>query len=280
MNKLFMFLNRLSEEPPFRLITKVFIQRLPVSIRIKARWDVVSRPQYLAGLLAAVDEASRDGVKEISAFEFGVAGGNGLIALADLAEVVEAETGVKIAVYGFDAGIGLPELIGDYRDYPDRWRPGDYPMDEAALRKQLKSNTTLVIGNISKTIPEWTLRIPAPIGFVAVDVDLYSSARELLKMFILPDKKMLKRVYMYFDDIDLPFTHKFAGEMLAIDEFNASNDKVKIDRWRSIGKQRPFPENSWLKRMYIAHDLEAISKARVTRNAAVIRVDQTTGNTG
>jgi hypothetical protein len=280
MNKLSAFLRRLSEEPPFRLFTKAVIKRFPVSIRVKSRWDVVSRPQYLAGVLAAADEAIRDGVKEISVFEFGVAGGNGLLALADLAELVEVETGVKIAVYGFDAGAGLPEFAGDYRDYPDRWRSGDYPMDEAALRRRLKPNTTLVIGNISKTVPEYMPRILEPIGFVSVDVDIYSSTRDLLKMFTLPNKKMLKRVYMYFDDIDLPFTHKFAGELLALNEFNASNAKVKIDRWRSVDKQRPFPESAWLKRMYISHDLNAISNASVTRKVAVISVDQATGNTG
>ena len=154
-NKLLTFLRRASEEPPFRLFTKVAIKRLPVSIRTKAHWDVVSPPHYLTGILAAADEAIQEGVDEISVFEFGVAGGNGLLALADYAEAVEVETGIKIAVYGFDAGTGLPEFIGGHRDYPDRWRLGDFPMDEPALRKRLKNNTTLIIGNIAKTIPEY-----------------------------------------------------------------------------------------------------------------------------
>jgi hypothetical protein len=49
LNRLTAFLVRLAEEPPFRLISKIAIKRLPVSIRTKARWDVATRPQYLAG---------------------------------------------------------------------------------------------------------------------------------------------------------------------------------------------------------------------------------------
>lgn len=274
------FAKRLVEEPPFRLLAKPLIARLPVSVRVKAHWDAADRPQYLVGLLAAADEARRDNLKAISVYEFGVAGGNGLLALERLAESVQKETGVRIVVYGFDAGTGLPDLIGDHRDFPDRWREGDYPMDEEALRKRLKSSTHLIIGNIHHTVPQEIPKIAEPIGFVSVDVDIYSSTRDLLQMFTLPHRRMLKRVYMYFDDIDLPFAHKYAGEQLALDEFNATSKYVKIDTWRALSKGRPFPESAWLRRMYIAHDLDAISKARLTRPVGVIPLDSARGNTG
>jgi hypothetical protein len=280
LSKLTAFLGRMGEEPPFRLISKIAIQRLPVSIRTKARWDVATRPQYLAGVLAAADEAIKEGVKEISAFEFGVAGGNGLLALGDIAAAVEAETGVRIAVYGFDAGSGMPELTGDYRDYPDHWQAGDYPMNEEALRRKLRKNTTLIIGDIRDTLPDNLPRIREAIGFAAVDVDIYSSTCHVLRMFADPGRRMLRRVYMYCDDVDLPFTHRFAGELLAIDEFNRSNAGVKIDEWRGISKLRPFPEAAWLKRMYIAHDLDAITKVRSQRASKVIRLEDAVGNTG
>lgn len=273
MNKLEIFLKRLSEEPPFRLLTKVIVGRLSSSVRSKARWDVVSRPNYLEGILAAADQAKRQGIKAISAYEFGVAGGNGLLAMSEMAELVQKETGVTVRVYGFDAGSGLPEVVGDYRDHPDQWQPGDYPMNESELRKRMKPNTTLIIGQISRTLPEHIPTIAEPIGFVSVDVDLYSSARDVLRMFNLPGRRMLRRVFMYFDDIDFVFNHKFAGELLAIDEFNAASDNVKIDRWHGIQKHRPFPENAWLQRMYIAHDLKAISESHLTRDVARITVD-------
>ena len=77
MSRFTTLIQRISEEPPFRLLTKAAVKMLSTSIRTKARWDVAPRPQYLAGVLAAADEAIQEGVKEISVFEFGVAGGNG-----------------------------------------------------------------------------------------------------------------------------------------------------------------------------------------------------------
>jgi hypothetical protein len=153
-------------------------------------------------------------------------------------------------------------------------------MNEEALRRRLRPSTTLVIGNIRETLPRCLPQIREPIGFVAVDVDLYSSTRNVLQMFSDPNRRMLRRVFMYCDDVDLMFMHRFAGELLAIDEFNCSNPSVKIDCWRGIAKQRPFPEASWLNRMYIAHDLEAISNVQMDRRPKIIEVDEETGNTG
>jgi hypothetical protein len=50
-------------------------------------------------------------VSEISVFEFGVAGGNGLVALQNYAEIIEQQTGVKMRVFGFDTGHGLTEFV-------------------------------------------------------------------------------------------------------------------------------------------------------------------------
>jgi len=266
---------RISEEPPFRLATRAVIKRTPMSMRTKARWDAVARPNYLAGVLGGADQAKREGVSKISVYEFGVAGGNGLVALEEYAAAVEKETGVAISVYGFDAGSGLPALCGDYRDHPDQWRPSDYQMDEQALRQRLSERTTLIIGDIKKTLPEFVAkRIAPPVGFVSVDVDLYSSTVDTLKIFTLPGKSMLRRVPMYFDDTDFVFNHRFAGEFLAMDEFNESQDGVRIDIWRGLWKHRPFPESSWLKNMYMAHDIRAISGVSLERNPAILRLDQ------
>ena len=267
-NRVKIFAQAISREPPFRIVSRAAVKRSPASIRTQALWDTAPRPHYLAGVLAAADQAKRQSLNAISVFEFGVAGGNGLMALAQSAIDVERETGVSIKVYGFDAGSGLPELCGDHRDLPDQWRPGDYPMDELALRAKLPSNTTLIIGNIADTLLRHMPRIEDPIGFVAVDVDLYSATQAVLQMFTRPGAKMLLHVPMYFDDVDLFAVHKFAGEMLAIDEFNASQHGIKIDRWHGIEKQRPFHDAHWLKKMYVAHDLEAISKFAVTRAPA------------
>ena len=73
---------------------------------------------------------------------------------------------------------------------------------------------------------------------------------------------MLRRTYLYFDDVADPqasFLHRFAGELLAIDEFNDRNAAVKIDVWRGLRSGRIFQESEWIEKMYIAHDLTAIS---------------------
>lgn len=113
-------INRLAMEPPFRIVARALLKRLPISSATRALWDLGTRPPYLVGLVAAAQQAKLQNVAEISAMEFGVAGGAGLIALQDDARSVERDTGVAIKVFGFDMGAaGLPEFIGDYRDHPD-----------------------------------------------------------------------------------------------------------------------------------------------------------------
>jgi len=259
---------RLATEPPFRLFVKGIIKAFPTSIRTKANWDAVDRPHYLVGVLGAADEAAREEISEISVIEFGVAGGNGLLALEKYAAAVEGETGVRIAVYGFDNGGGLPKLLADHRDHPDQWRAGDFPMDEKLLRKRLSTRTTLLIGDVKETVPKFVQQTQSPpVGFVAVDLDLYSSTKDALQIFLLSGKRMLRRVVMYFDDVHLFYNHRFAGELLAIEEFNGSNDQVKIDHWRGIANSRVFPESFWVQNMYVAHDIESITKVNLNRPA-------------
>src|SRR5712692_5495859 len=144
-------LARIGREPPFRLFLKLAIKILPVSLQTKADWDAVDRPQYLFGLLAAAYQAKREACPAVSAIEFGVAEGYGLLALQDHAAAVEKSTGIRFCVYGFDSGAGLPAGTGDYRDHPDVWKAGDYQIDVAALRPKLMAHTTLVLGQVGET---------------------------------------------------------------------------------------------------------------------------------
>jgi len=77
---------------------------------------------------------------------------------------------------------------------------------------------------------------------------------------------MLRHVPVHFDDIDFMFNHRFAGELLAIDDFNANCDGIKLDRWHGVAIGRPFPERHFLTKMYVAHDLFGASGAAVARN--------------
>lgn len=259
---------RLATEPPIRAFLRLGLMALPTSVRTKALWEIGPRPAYLLGVLSAADQAEREGVDRIVVIEFGVAGGNGLLALERWAREVGRATGIRIDVYGFDTGEGLPETCGDHRDHPDKWAPHDYPMDVEALRRRLDGRTQLIIGDLRDTIGAFAAQLTCPIGFASVDVDLYSSTKAVLELFRGADRKMLRRTYLYFDDVADPkasFLHRFAGELLAIDEFNQASAEVKIDRWRGLRGGRIFPEADWIEKMYIAHDLTAISAARPER---------------
>jgi hypothetical protein len=262
-------LRKLAAEPPFRLLTKALLRAASPSVQTRARWDISRRPQYLLGMFTGAELARQSGVRAISAFEFGVAGGYGLVSMQDDALAVARDTGVAIRVFGFDCGTGLPPPLADYRDHVDIWRAGDYPMDEAALRRRLRPETKLILGDVVQTVPEFfsSGNIP-PIGFVSIDVDLYSSTQAALKLFVAKGSRMLNHVPMYFDDVDMVYTHRRGGELLAIDEFNLDNDSIFIDRWRGVETDRPFPEAPFLKRMYLAHHLAGITTcaaAKATR---------------
>jgi hypothetical protein len=260
-------LKRLAMEPPFRLFARALLKRLPVSTSTRALWDISDRPPYLAGVLYAARRALRERVGEIAVLEFGVAGGAGLLILEREAAAVEEELGVTIRVYGFDNGpAGLPAFIGDHRDHPDKWRPGDFPMDEDLLRSRLGPRTTLVLGDVAETVSRFFYdpAVP-PVGFIALDLDLYSSTSQALRILSLPGRRTLDHVPLYFDDTEHSISHRFAGELLAIDEFNATDGHVKIVRWRGLDGDRPFPEASYLRKMYMAHDLRAISARALDR---------------
>jgi hypothetical protein len=265
------WLKRAAMEPPIRLLTRTVLQRVAQSPQTRTTWDLSERPAYLLGVLTAAERARDQGVPEICVIEFGVAGGRGLLALEREAAAVERSTGVRIQVFGFDAGSGLPSFSGDYRDHPDYWQAGDFPMDEAALRKRLSSRTSLILGNVRETVPHFVEHVQsAPVGFVSFDLDLYSSTKDAMQVLSHPGKRMLRQTPLYFDDLQSFINHRFAGELLAIDEFNDSNRSVKIDRWRGLRVNRPFPESPYLERMYVAHDLEAISATVLTRSTRIL----------
>ena len=94
------------------------------------------RPTYTWGMVQSAFLASSLDVKRISALEFGVAGGNGLLALERVAEGIEKYFPVTVDVYGFDSAQGLPKPE-DYRDLPNLWPEAGYPMDVQKLKQRL-----------------------------------------------------------------------------------------------------------------------------------------------
>src|SRR5258708_12883883 len=113
-------LGRIVLEP--RRIPRELLLRWPrASFESKLKWDALERPEYAYGTFHAARQAHALGLGAITVIEVGVAGGRGLLALESHARAVEGLLGIKIDVFGFDLGSGLPEPR-DYRDMPYVWR--------------------------------------------------------------------------------------------------------------------------------------------------------------
>jgi hypothetical protein len=241
-------------EPPFRLLFKAALTN-GIARRYAFEWaalfDAVRYPPYAVGLQTACKYASLAGETGFTAIEFGVAGGNGLLELSRYAATLSRGTGLKIEVVGFDAISGLP-VSPDRRDAPWLWNPGDFPSDVVRLRRMLPPETELVVGRIQDTLPKWLQEESRlPIGFVSVDVDLYSGAAAICEGMANANVKcLLPFVSFYLDDALRFLTPRVTGELAAVSEFNGRYSDRQFDRDDWIAEDRPFAERLWLKRMY------------------------------
>ena len=211
------------------------------------------RPHFAWGTLSAAWLAKSLGMSRISAIEFGVAGGNGLVELERIATEVSAVYGLEIDVFGFDTGVGLPKPE-DYRDLPNLYRASGFLMDEAKLRGRLK-RARLILGDVADTIEPFMASGQAPVGFVSIDVDLYSSTMAAFKLFTGDPRLLLPRVYCYFDDILGETFSEFTGERLAVAEFNAAHSMRKISPIFGLRYhlREPHQMEPWPDQMFIAH---------------------------
>jgi hypothetical protein len=196
------------------------------------------------------------GLRKVSVIEFGVAGGNGLLALEAISECIEQRTNVGIDVFGFDTGLGLPKPE-DFRDQPNMWFEGQLPMDKAKLESKLR-RAKLCLGPVKETIRPFIAGKPAPVAFVSIDLDLYSSTRDALLLFTADYDYLLPRVISYFDDIFGYTYNDYCGERAAIAEFNAFNNTSKICPIYGLRYSIPrvSRDEPWPDQMYFAHFFE------------------------
>ena len=173
-------------------------------------------------------------------------------------ERVTRELGIGFRIVGFDTGVGLLEIRG-YKDHPEIWSSGDFPMvDTDALIKAVNGRAELVFGDIENTVGPFveTVTPDAPIGFVSVDVDVYTGARSALRCLTGKPESCSPAVSMYFDDIGNFFANQWCGELAAIAEFNEEHALRKIDRDRSLPGSRPARDAKWYPHMYACHILD------------------------
>jgi hypothetical protein len=215
------------------------------------------RPSYAYGVYQAANLASRLNLPAISVMEFGVAGGRGLIALERIAATLAQRFGIRISVYGFDTGEGMP-APRDYRDVPFIWGAGFYKMDPQRLKAQLRS-AQLVLGDIRTTAPALLEKGGLdPIGFVAFDLDYYSSTRDAFQIFGGGSDTRMPRIYTYLDDIIWPETachNPYIGVLCAVREFNETHENQKLCPIHMLNHMLPHPA-AWHEQIYVLHDFQ------------------------
>jgi hypothetical protein len=192
----------------------------------------VGREHYALTLAVGVWQAISCGHNKLAAVEMGVAGGAGLLSLCQAAAFFRDVMDMDIRVYGFDNATGLPKLHG-YKDHPELWQQGEFLMhSEARLREKLPDFAELIIGDVADTIPAFHARLQErPLGFVSIDVDLYTSTVACFAMMDWEPACYLPAVPCYFDDMEEYVTYNdWCGEELAIREFNEAHPMRKFQR--------------------------------------------------
>lgn len=249
------FLDRLTE--PLHLNFLSLFVLLFGNYRQKVFFDLVVRPQYAFGILAGAQAAKNLGFKKVTLIEFGVGSGAGLMNMIELARKTKRATGIDFQIVGFDTGAGMPKAK-DFRDHPDLYSEGDFPMDWGKLSKALQGEAQIFIGEIKDSLEKFiaALTPSAPIGFVALDVDYYSSAVDALNLFKAPAPYFLPTTHIHVDDIQLEPHNSLCGELLAIKEFNAGQNQRIIEHHIFFENRRIFRNATWLKHIYQLHLLD------------------------
>ena len=227
------------------------------SFRAKVDWDLVLRAHHAYSILKCGDLAHSLGLPAVTIVEFGVAAGAGLLNMRSIADRVTETTGVEFRVVGFDTGRGMPPPR-DHRDHPDLYQSGDFPMDVDALRARLPPGTELVIGDVRDTVPGFVSKLAsdAPLGFVSIDVDYYSSTVDALRVFDGQPTQYLPRTLVYLDDVEDEAHNVYCGELAALRDFNEQHELRKFDRNAFLRANRIFRNAKWIDHMFTLHVLD------------------------
>jgi hypothetical protein len=257
-----LFLERLTEPLHLNLMSCLVLAF--GSYRDRVDWDLVVRPHHAFGVLKAADTARTCGLSEVVLAEFGVASGAGLMNLAAIASAVTAETGVSFHIHGFDTGSGMPSAR-DYRDHPDLYQEGDFGMDVEGLASVLPPNVQLHLGPLGETVPRFLAGLGphAPLGFVSLDVDYWSSTTAAMRVLDGPPEAYLPLLPVYVDDVTLDQHNSACGARLAIAEFNEGHPLRPVELHPFLEHSRVFRRASWLRQMYYAHILDHRVRASV-----------------
>ena len=249
------FVERFTE--PLHLQFLALLVYLFGGIKIKIFFDFYIRQHHAYCILKCAEQAKRLNINKITLIEFGVANGAGLMNMSKISKKVTKVTGVEFQIYGFDTGAGMP-LPKNYKDHPELYKVGDYPMDLINLKSKLDNNVELIIGDLNQTIKNFSENIlKFPVGFISLDVDYYFSSVEALNIVgsIRPNL-LLPCTFLYVDDIEEDTHNSICGELGAIDFFNKNNTKLYfIEKNRNIRWNRVFKNAKWIDKIFYIHNL-------------------------
>jgi len=115
------------------------------------------------------------------------------------------------------------------------------------LVSKLPEWAKLIVGDIKQTLSEFIetfQKSDSKLAFASIDVDLYSSTVPTLKIFEMPPEFYVPAVPIYLDDVNWLITFsKYAGEQLAVEEFNQRKKFRKIES----------KENFNIENFYVCH---------------------------
>lgn len=209
------------------------------------------RPHFVWGAVQGVNLAKVLGLSRVSFIEFGVAGGNGLVALENIALKLERTFGISIDVHGFDAVGGMPKAR-DHRDLPNLWREGFYPMNRDKLEQRLK-RAKLHLGLVEETVHEFVDSKPAPVAFIAFDLCFYTSTIKAFQIFDADQSVLLPRVHCFFRNILGRTFGDHNGERLAMADFNAAHEMRKVSKIYGLQYYLDPKIGRWVDQFYLAH---------------------------
>jgi hypothetical protein len=223
----------------------------------KIEYDLIPRCPYAFGVNLAFVEATKQRIKKILIIEFGVASGAGLFNLSHIASKLSKIYNIDYEFIGFDTGLGMPHPL-DYKDHPEKYRAGDFPPLNLPKNK-LPKKTKIIYGEIKDTvniIKNYHVE-GVKIGFVAIDVDYYSSTIQCLESLTYDQSFYLSTTVLYFDDVYDIDHNEICGELLAINEFNQKYKARKICEMTQLKNIRIFKNATWLNQMYFLHVLDS-----------------------
>jgi hypothetical protein len=261
------FYERLSE--PLHLNFISFLIAIFGNYRRKIEFDLIIRQQHAYSLLNVADQAKALGYERISIFEFGVASGAGLINLQEVSKQITKFTNIHFDIYGFDSGEGMP-APKSFKDHPELYQSGDFPMNHLKLLKQLENRTHLILGPISESISSFLRKdfSKSPVAFVSIDVDYYSSTMDALALLCHEALNMLPRVIIYLDDLEDLNHNSWCGEQAAIIEFTKNNPMRPIEKHSFLRGYRIFKNARWIDHIYQCHVLDHPIRNNLKTNRA------------